>query len=66
MFTSDNLKMFGRYGLAIAVSYATAKGMLTPVAADVLTQAIIELGGILFASLPAFYAAQKIDNAPKT
>lgn len=63
---SNNLKMFGRYGLAVAVSYATAKGWLTPTAGDLVTNLAIEVVGLGVAFGPAIYAAMKVDNTPKT
>lgn len=62
---SDNLKMFGRYAIAIGVSYATAKGWIKPAAGDLITQFLIEAGALALAFLPAIYAAVKVDNAPK-
>lgn len=61
----DNLKMFGRYGISIAIGYLVGAGKLTPEAGDTLTKFLIELGGLLIASGPAIYAALKVNNAPK-
>jgi len=63
---NDNLKMFFRYGVAVGVSYAVAKGWITPTAGEQFTQSIVELGGILVAFIPAIYAAMKVSNQPKT
>lgn len=62
----DNLKMFGRYGIAIVVGYLVGTGKLTPEAGDTMSKALIDLGGLLIAALPAIYAAMKVNNAPKT
>lgn len=61
---SNNLKMFGRYGLAIAITYATAKGWIKPGAGDVITDFVMEAGALLAAFGPALYAAMKVDNTP--
>jgi hypothetical protein len=62
----DNLKMFGRYAIAIGVSYATAKGWISASGGDALTKLLVELGAVAIAFGPAVYAAMKVDNAPKT
>lgn len=63
---SDNTKMFGRYALAIGLSYATAKGWITPAGSDAIKTLVVELVGVLVAFGPAAYAAIKVDNTPKT
>lgn len=62
---SNNVKMFGRYGIAIGVGYIVGRGALTPEAGDLLTKFLIEAFGLLVASLPAIYAANNVDNSPK-
>jgi hypothetical protein len=62
---SDNLKMFGRYALTIGLTYATAKGWITPTGSEAISNLIIELVGVLIAFGPAAYAALKVDNTPK-
>jgi hypothetical protein len=62
----DNLKMFGRYAIAIGVSYATAKGWISAPAGDAMTKLLVELGAVAISFGPAVYAAMKVDNAPKT
>lgn len=63
---SNELKMFGRYALAIGVSYAIGRGWITPSAGDVITRLAIEVAGLAIAFGPALYAAMKVDNTPKT
>lgn len=62
----DNLKMFGRYAIAVVVAFAVGKGWLTSVTGDLINQVVIQVIGLLVAMLPATYAAAKIDNTPKT
>lgn len=61
---NSNMKMFGRYALAIGVSYAVAKGWITPGGGDAITTLIVELIGVVVAFGPAAYAALRIDNSP--
>jgi hypothetical protein len=63
---SDNMKMFGRYSVAIAVGWLVGAGKITPQTGDLLTQFLIQLAGILFAYIPAIYAAHSVDNSPKS
>jgi hypothetical protein len=63
---SDNMKMFGRYGIAIAVGWLVGAGKITPEAGDLLTRFLIEGAGLLIAFVPAIYAAQNVDNSPKS
>ena len=62
---SNNTKMFGRYALAMAITYATAKGWITPSGGDAITSLIVEMVGVVVAFGPAAYAAFRVDNAPK-
>jgi hypothetical protein len=62
---SDNLKMFGRYGLAVAVSFAVGKGWITPEQSETVTNIVIQLAGIAIAFAPAAWAAAFVDNKPK-
>ena len=62
---NDNLKMFLRYGLAIGVSFAVAKGWITPETGEGVTKSIIEIVGVLVSFAPALYAAIMIRNTPK-
>jgi hypothetical protein len=62
---SDNLKMFGRYAIAIAVGWLVGSGKVSPEAGDLLTRFLIEGAGLLIAFVPAIYAAQNVDNSPK-
>jgi len=62
---SDNLKMFLRYGAAIAVSFAVGRGWVTPDQGESLTKLVVETAGILIALAPAIYAAFKVNNTPK-
>lgn len=61
----DNVKMFGRYAISIGVSYAVAKGWVTPSGSSAVTALLIEVGGAILALGPAAWAAIKVDNAPK-
>ena len=63
---TENLKMFGRYALAIGVSYALGKGWINQAQGDQITSIMIELAALAVSFSPAIYAALKIDNAPKT
>lgn len=63
---NDNLKMFGRYGIAIAISYALGKGWINQAQGDQITGIVIEIAALAASFSPAIYAALKIDNAPKT
>ena len=63
---SNNLKMFGRYALAIGLTYATAKGWITPGGSEAISTLVSELIGVLVAFGPAAYAALNVDNAPKS
>lgn len=63
---TDNLKMFGRYALAVGVTYAAAKGWITPAGGEAITSLVVELVGVLIAFGPAAYAALKVNNAPKS
>lgn len=62
---SPTVAMFARYALAVGISFAVAKGWLTPEAADSTTKLLLELLGVLASFTPAVYAAVKIDNGPK-
>lgn len=62
---SDNLKMFGRYGAAVAVSFAVGKGWLTPEQSEGAINLAIQIGGIVLALLPAAWAAKFVNNDPK-
>lgn len=62
---SNNLKMLGRYALAIGVSYAVGARWMTPEAGDLMTRFLIELAGLAIAFGPALYAAMKVNNAPR-
>lgn len=63
---SDNLKMFLRYGLAVAISFVVGKGWLTPEQGNVVTDLVIQITGLVVSMFPAVYAAINIDNSPKT
>ena len=62
---TNNLKMFARYALAMGITYATAKGWISPKAGDAITTLVVEIAGVLIAFGPAVYAALKVDNSPK-
>ena len=62
---NDTLKMFVRYAIAIAISFATARGWISDAAGGTISQVAEQLLGLLVAFTPAFYAAAKIDNSRK-
>lgn len=62
----DNLKMFGRYGVAVAVAFAVGKGWITPEQSEGAINLLMQIGGILLAFAPAAWAARFVDNAPKS
>lgn len=62
---NNELKMVGRYALAIAISFAAGKGWITPSQGTAVTNLVVELAGVVIAFAPAVYAAFKVDNTPK-
>jgi hypothetical protein len=62
----DNIKMFARYALAIAVSFAAGKGYISGEQADLVSNFLKEAGAVIFAFAPALYAAFKVNNKPVT
>ncbi|MCC6775618.1 MAG: hypothetical protein IT537_03120 [Hyphomicrobiales bacterium] len=62
---NDNLKMAGRYAIAIGVSFAVGRGWITPDMGGAVSNLLVEMGGVLIAFGPAVYAAWKVNNAPK-
>jgi hypothetical protein len=62
---NDTTKMMLRYVLAIAISYATARGWLTEATGGSISQIVEQVIGLLAAFSPALYAAARIDNAPR-
>jgi hypothetical protein len=63
---SDNTKMFLRYALTVGITYATAKGWITPEGGSAIKTFVVELVGVVVAFGPAAYAAVKVDNSPKS
>jgi hypothetical protein len=63
---NDTIKMFARYAIAIAISFATARGWISDAAGGTISQVAEQLLGLLAAVTPALYAAAKIDNSRKT
>lgn len=61
---NPTLAMFGRYFLAIAISYLVGKGFITEAAGSVISDFVIQMVGLLIAFLPAIWAALKVDNTP--
>lgn len=62
---NDTFKMFGRYALAIGVSFAVGRGWITPEGGSAITDLAIQIAGLLAAFGPAIYAGMKIENKPK-
>lgn len=61
----DNLNMFGRYAVAVAISFAVGRGWLTEAAGGAVGDFAVQLLGLIVAFAPAVYASVRIDNAPK-
>lgn len=61
---NPTLAMFGRYFLAIAISFAVGRGWIPESAGSTISDFVIQLVGLLAAFLPAIWAAIKVDNTP--
>ena len=62
---NPTLAMFGRYFLAIAISFAVGRGWIPESAGSAITDFVIQLVGLFVAFVPAIWAAIKVDNTPK-
>ena len=61
----DNISMFGRYAITVAIGFAVGRGWLTEAAGGTLGDFATQLLGLIVAFAPAVYASVRIDNGPK-
>jgi hypothetical protein len=61
---NPTLAMFGRYFLAIAISFAVGRGWIPESAGSVVSDFVTQAVALLAAFLPAIWAAIKVDNTP--
>jgi hypothetical protein len=62
---NDTSKMLLRYVIAVALSYATAKGWVSDATGGTISNIAEQIIGLLAAFTPALYAAVRVDNGPK-